>query len=119
MLPSSQEGDAIPYEIALTRDEISLEEQAASSFIKTISDEDIQYQIGVIKVPGFYQDYTARRRGEKDFKSTTSDVRRIVDEFKDIGIDGLVIDLRGNSGGMLTKQLDLLDYLLMKALLSN
>ena len=101
MLPSSQEGDAIPYEIALTRDEISLEEQAASSFIKTITDEDIQYQIGVIKVPGFYQDYTASRRGDKDYKSTTSDVRRIVDEFKDIGIDGLVIDLRGNSGGLL------------------
>ena len=38
MLPSSQEGDAIPYEIALTRDEISLEEQAASSFIKTITE---------------------------------------------------------------------------------
>ena len=101
ILPSSQDGDAIPYEIALTRDEISLEEQAASSFIKTITDEDIQYQIGVIKVPGFYQDYTARRRGDKDFKSTTSDVKRIVDEFKDIGIDGLVIDLRGNSGGLL------------------
>tara|TARA_B100001540_G_C15815765_1_gene647261 strand:- start:4533 stop:6614 length:2082 start_codon:yes stop_codon:yes gene_type:complete len=101
MLPSSQEGDAIPYEIALTRDEISLEEQAASSFIKEINEGGILYQVGVIKVPGFYQDYTARRRGEKDFKSTTSDVRRIVNEFKEIGIDGLVIDLRGNSGGML------------------
>ncbi len=101
MLPSSQEGDAIPYEIALTRDEISLEEQAASSFIKEINEGGMLYQIGVIKVPGFYQDYTARRRGEKDFKSTTSDVRRIVNEFKEIGIDGLVIDLRGNSGGML------------------
>ena len=101
MLPSSQEGDAIPYEIALTRDEISLEEQAASSFIKTITEGDVEYQIGVIKVPGFYQDYSARRRGDKDFKSTTSDVRRIVNEFKDIGINGLVIDLRGNSGGLL------------------
>tara|TARA_B100001996_G_scaffold81912_2_gene60426 strand:+ start:433 stop:2514 length:2082 start_codon:yes stop_codon:yes gene_type:complete len=107
MLPSSQEGDAIPYEIALTRDEISLEEQAASSFIKTITEGEIQYQIGVIKVPGFYQDYSARRRGDKDFKSTTSDVRRIVDEFKDIGIDGLVIDLRGNSGGLLDEAIGL------------
>lgn len=101
ILPLTQEGDAIPYEIALTRDEISLEEQAASSFIKTITKGNVQYQIGIIKVPGFYQDYTSRIRGDKDFKSTTSDVRRIVNEFEDIGIDGLVIDLRGNSGGLL------------------
>ena len=101
ILPAAQDGDAIPYEIALTRDEISLEEQAASSFIKTINDDDRDYQIGVIKIPGFYQDYAARRRGDKDFKSTTSDVKKIVNEFKEIGIDALVIDLRGNSGGLL------------------
>jgi len=101
ILPSSQEGDAMPYVVTLTRDEISLEEQAASSFIKTINDNDHDYQIGVIKIPGFYQDYAARRRGDQDYKSTTSDVRRIVNEFKEIGIDALVIDLRGNSGGLL------------------
>ncbi|MED6343649.1 MAG: carboxy terminal-processing peptidase, partial [Pseudomonadota bacterium] len=101
ILPSDQDGDAMPYEIALTRDEISLEEQAASSFIKTIIDDGQEYQIGVIKIPGFYQDYAARRRGDKDFKSTTSDVEKIVTEFKEIGIDGIVIDLRGNSGGLL------------------
>ena len=101
ILPAALDGDAIPYEIALTRDEISLEEQAASSFIKTINDDDRDYQIGVIKIPGFYQDYAARRRGDKDFKSTTSDVKKIVNEFKEIGIDALVIDLRGNSGGLL------------------
>ena len=101
ILPTGQEGDAIAYEISLTRDEISLEEQAASSFIKTIKDDNQEYQIGVIKIPGFYQDYAARRRGEQDYKSTTSDVKKIVGEFKEIGIDGLVIDLRGNSGGLL------------------
>tara|TARA_Y100001970_G_scaffold284449_1_gene401842 strand:- start:696 stop:2777 length:2082 start_codon:yes stop_codon:yes gene_type:complete len=101
ILPSDQDGDAIPYDIELTRDEISLEEQAASSFIKTIIDDGQEYQIGVIKIPGFYQDYAARRRGDKDFKSTTSDVKKIVSEFKEIGIDGIVIDLRGNSGGLL------------------
>ncbi len=101
ILPSSQEGDAMPYEVTLTRDEISLEEQAASSFIKTINDNDHDYQIEVIKIPGFYQEYAARRRGDQDYKSTTSDVRRIVNEFKEIGIDALVIDLRGNSGGLL------------------
>jgi len=101
ILPTGQDGDAIAYEISLTRDEISLEEQAASSFIKTIKDDNQEYQIGVIKIPGFYQDYAARRRGEKDYKSTTSDVKKIVGEFKEIGIDGLVIDLRGNSGGLL------------------
>ena len=101
IMPANQEGDSLPYDVSLTRDEISLEEQAASSFIKTINDNNYEYQIGVIKIPGFYQDYAARRRGDKDYKSTTSDVRKIVDEFKDIGIDAIVIDLRGNSGGLL------------------
>jgi carboxyl-terminal processing protease len=101
IMPSNQDGDSLPYDVSLTRDEISLEEQAASSFIKTINDDNYEYQIGVIKIPGFYQDYAARRRGDKDYKSTTSDVRNIVDEFKDIGIDAIVIDLRGNSGGLL------------------
>ena len=101
ILPSSLDGDAIPFEISLIRDEISLEEQAASSFIKTIDNNGNNLQIGVITVPGFYQDYAARRRGEDDYKSTTSDVKKIVTEFKEIGIDGLVIDLRGNSGGLL------------------
>ena len=101
ILPSSQEGDSLPYDVSLTRDDISLEEQAASSFIKTINDNNYEYQIGVIKIPGFYQDYAARRRGDEDYKSTTSDVRKIVDEFNDIGIDAIVIDLRGNSGGLL------------------
>ena len=59
--------------------------------------------IGVIQVPSFYQDYTARAAGADDYTSTTADVRRLISELEEEGIDGLVLDLRNNGGGHLSE----------------
>ena len=89
--------------IDLTRDQVKLEEQAAKSDIVTIPREGREWRIGVIDVPSFYRDYPALSRGDKNFTSTTKDVKRLIDEFEAEGIDGLIIDLRGNGGGHLTE----------------
>lgn len=90
--------------VTLVRDKIKLEEQAASSKKITIDKNGEQDVIGVITVPSFYQDYEARSKGDKDYVSTTRDVRRLLRELKeDGGIDGLIIDLRGNGGGHLSE----------------
>ncbi len=89
--------------INLTRDQVKLEEQAAKSEIVTVPREGRQWRIGVIDVPSFYRDYPALSRGDKDFTSTTNDVKRLIEELEEEGIDGLVIDLRGNGGGHLTE----------------
>lgn len=34
------------------------------------------YRIGVITIPKFYSDFEAQQRGEKDYKSTTRDVKK-------------------------------------------
>jgi len=101
ILPTSSDADSNPYDLSLIRDAVTLEEQAASSYIKTLVVDNEQFHIGVITVPSFYQDFAARRKGEINYKSTTSDVKNIVKELEEIGIDAIIMDLRGNSGGLL------------------
>lgn len=89
--------------ISLTRNQVKLEEQAAKSETITVPREGREWSIGVIKVPSFYRDYRALSNGDKDYTSTTKDVRRLIAELEDEGIDGLIIDLRNNGGGHLTE----------------
>jgi carboxyl-terminal processing protease len=89
--------------ITLTRGAVKLEEQAAKSEIVKVPREGREWSIGVIEVPGFYRDYRALSNGDADFTSVTRDVKRLIGELEEEGIDGLVIDMRGNGGGHLTE----------------
>jgi len=89
--------------VDLTRDQVKLEEQAAQSKILEIPRHGREWSIGVIEVPSFYRDYRALSNGDKNYTSTTKDVKRLIAELEEQGIDGLVIDLRGNGGGHLTE----------------
>jgi carboxyl-terminal processing protease len=90
-------------EISLIRGQVKLEEQAAKSETRTISRDGRDWKIGVIEVPSFYRDYRALSNGDKNYTSTTKDVKRLIGELEEQGIDGLVIDLRNNGGGHLTE----------------
>ena len=88
--------------LTITRNEVQLEEQAAQSKIIEINGlGGSPRKIGVIDIPAFYLDFDAYRKGDPDFRSTTRDVAKLVNELNDAGVDGLVIDLRGNGGGSL------------------
>ncbi len=89
--------------LSLTRNQVKLEEQAAKSEVITIPRDGRDWLIGVIEVPSFYRDYRALSNGDKNYTSTTKDVKRLIGELEDQGIDGLVIDLRDNGGGHLTE----------------
>jgi carboxyl-terminal processing protease len=89
--------------IELTRGAVKLEEQAAKSEIVKVPREGREWSIGVIEVPGFYRDYRALNSGDTNFTSVTKDVKRLIGELEDQGIDGLVVDMRGNGGGHLTE----------------
>jgi carboxyl-terminal processing protease len=90
-------------EVNLTRGQVKLEEQAAKSEIITVPRDGRDWSIGVIDVPSFYRDYRALSNGDKNYTSTTKDVKRLIGELETQGIDGLVIDLRNNGGGHLTE----------------
>jgi carboxyl-terminal processing protease len=89
--------------INLTRNQVKLEEQAAKSEVITVPRDGREWSIGVIDVPSFYRDFRALSNGDKDYTSTTKDVKRLIVELEEQGIDGLVIDLRNNGGGHLTE----------------
>jgi len=89
--------------IQLTRGAVKLEEQAAKSDVVKVPREGREWSIGVIEVPGFYRDYRALTNGDTNFTSVTKDVKRLISELEEEGIDGLIIDMRGNGGGHLTE----------------
>ena len=90
-------------EVVLARGQVKLEEQAAKSEVIDVTRDGRNWRIGVIEVPSFYRDYRALSNGDKNYTSTTKDVRRLITDLEREGIDGLVIDLRGNGGGHLTE----------------
>jgi len=93
--------------ITIVRNKIKLEEQAAKSSVIEGLDGMGDMKIGVIEVPTFYRDFAAEARGEKNFRSTTRDVRKLLIELKKKSVDGVVIDLRENGGGSLTEATEL------------
>ncbi|MEL7296171.1 MAG: carboxy terminal-processing peptidase [Pseudomonadota bacterium] len=100
-------GGAMPGEsmnvLSLTRGQVKLEEQAAKSSVIDVERDGRAMKIGVIEVPSFYRDYQAQQAGDKNFKSTTRDVERLLGELEAEGVDGVIMDLRGNGGGHLTE----------------
>ncbi len=87
--------------VDFTRGKVTLEAQAARKTLKTLKRGDTEHRVGVINVPGFYSDYDGQRAGDANYRSTTRDVRRLIEELKTEKIEGLVMDLRGNGGGFL------------------
>ena len=88
--------------VPIRRNEVKLEEQAAQKQIIEFTDEDGQaHSVGVIDIPAFYIDFEAYRQGDKFYRSTTRDVKKLVDELVSDGVEGIVIDLRDNGGGSL------------------
>jgi carboxyl-terminal processing protease len=108
ILPAGTEPGSPQEIITLTRDKVKLEEQAAQRDLREVTLEGgTLYRIGVITVPRFYQDFTARTSGEADYTSTSRDVTRLIGELEAEGIDGLVVDLRQNGGGHLSEATEL------------
>lgn len=95
--------------IAITRDRIELKDSEARSEIieRGTKVDGTKYRLGVIQLPSFYMDMDGARMGREDFKSTTRDVRRLLEEFKTKNVDGVVIDLRWNGGGSLTEAVNM------------
>ena len=107
VLPKGQAEGGASKTVTLVRNEIKLEEQAARSEILETTTDYGTFSIGLVNVPTFYTDFEGREKGDKNFRSTTRDVRKILDDLSTQEIDGIVIDLRGNGGGSLAEATEL------------
>lgn len=89
--------------VSITRDTVKLEDQSAKAEVLELDYNDQTYTIGVINLPTFYFDFEAASRGEEDYKSSTRDVRALLEELKAQEVDAVVMDLRNNGGGSLSE----------------
>ncbi|WP_193072844.1 carboxy terminal-processing peptidase [Pseudomonas sp. FME51] len=104
---SNPPSDMTSREVALVREAVKLEDQAAKSSVLEFNEQGNDFRIGVIEVPGFYIDFKAYRRGDPDYRSTTRDVRRLLSDLQEQEVDGIVLDLRNNGGGSLQEATEL------------
>ena len=107
IIPADAGPDGKHKLVTLIRKTISLEQQAAKSSVRSVTDGKASRRIGVITLPSFYEDFAGRQNGVKDFRSASRDVARLLDELKKDKVDAVLIDLRNNGGGSLTEAVEL------------
>ncbi|MCW8885621.1 MAG: carboxy terminal-processing peptidase [Motiliproteus sp.] len=99
--------DKFTKEISIVRERVKLEEQAASKRIIEVNSEGKTRKLGLITIPTFYIDFDGWQNRDPNYRSTTRDVERLLNEMMAEGIEGLIIDLRNNGGGALKESVDL------------
>ena len=95
-------GDVVIYR--LVRDQIVLKDSEAQLFEHQVPVDGLERPARVIQLylPSFYSDFGARDRGDKNYKSTTTDLKKLLSQALETGpVDGVILDLRGNGGGSL------------------
>jgi len=108
ILPAGQDISAQPTIVSLTREKIVIEEESAQKKVKIVKGDDGKdYKVGIITLPKFYIDFAAARKGDPNYKSTTRDVRLILDSLKAENVDAVLLDLRNNGGGSLQEAIEL------------
>ncbi len=107
ILPADAGPDGAHRIISLVRDKISLDKQAAKKTVIPVKDGTTTRKIGVITLPAFYEDVEARRKGDKNYRSASRDVAKLIDELSREKVDGILVDLRNNGGGSLSEAIDL------------
>jgi len=107
ILPAGAGAGSKPKVIELVREKIILKDQSAKKEIRTYNSNGKAVKIGVISIPAFYIDFNDYKAGNPNYKSTTHDVKLILDSLKQQNVDGVVIDLRENGGGSLMEAIEL------------
>ena len=98
-LISSETGNgADRKKVILQREEIKLEDRAAKS---KIYESDDGYKIGIVDLPSFYIDFNSYQDRDLNYRSSSKDVKKILEQFNENNVDAVVLDLRNNGGGAL------------------
>lgn len=86
----------------LVRQKIELKDQhAKGQVIDAKADDGKVIKIGVISLPAFYGDTAAVLNQDPEAVSATEDCRKLINDFKAQGVNAVMLDLRGNGGGLL------------------
>jgi carboxyl-terminal processing protease len=85
------------FHVAIVRDKIDLEEQAAKLRLETVEQQGKRLKLAVIELPSFYGDGD----GDPNKRQGSRDVQRLLEEAKREKAQGLLLDLSRNGGGLL------------------
>ncbi|MEI8228206.1 MAG: carboxy terminal-processing peptidase [Planctomycetota bacterium] len=102
-------GQTAPKIYDITRAKIELKDSEARGEVieEGRKPDGTPFRIGVINLPSFYMDMAGARQGQAEYKSSTRDCKRLLDEFRQKGVDCVVLDLRNNGGGSLPESISL------------
>ena len=100
IVPRSDSSGLTKKQIELVRDEIKLEDQAATGRVDTVTLNGVTNKLGYVYLPGFYGTMD-RKPFEEGYRSAAMDIARILTDFNSEDVKGMVLDLRGNGGGSL------------------
>jgi carboxyl-terminal processing protease len=93
-----REGETVErFQVAILRDKINLEEQAAKLSFETVEKQERKLKLAVLELPSFYGDGD----GDPNKRQGSRDVRRLLEEAKRKGAHGVLLDLSRNGGGLL------------------
>jgi carboxyl-terminal processing protease len=93
-------------QIHIVRDVVNLNSaRARASIYEVPGTSGKTTSLGVITLPAFYGPDGGSDGGDK--ASATRDVAELIKQLKSAGIQGLVLDLRQNGGGLLSEAIDL------------
>jgi len=93
--------------VSLTRDVVQLNASRARADIIEVPGPERTVSIGVIDIPSFYGPVEEEDLLEEDRRSVTQDVEELLVKLNDAGVEGIVLDLRENGGGLLSEAVDM------------
>gem|GEM_PF-289389 len=100
-IPAADPSGTTTKRVDLIRDEVKLEDQAATGRVTRVTLADgSTLKVGIVRLPTFYASMD-KPRGDVGYRSATEDVARILADFNNEGVAGLILDLRNNGGGAL------------------
>ncbi len=100
IIPRSDPSGTTRKRYELVRDEIKLEDQAATGRVETVTMGGFTNKLGYVYLPGFYGTMD-KQPGEEGFRSCAEDVATYLAQFNAQDVEGLVLDLRDDGGGSL------------------
>jgi carboxyl-terminal processing protease len=105
VFPGNATDPSVRKVIEITREEIKLKDQEAKAEIIERPTPAGPMRLGWIILPSFYADM--ERAGVPNAKSTTKDVRALLERLKQENVQGIVMDLRRDGGGSLEEAVNL------------